>query len=270
MNMMWTDVVILFPVYMLCLEQLLKEDRKVPFIVFLWGMLVLNYYITFQVILFTALWSVMRIIVSKYERPVRLCLRVIGCGAVAGAMSAALLLPTGLELMNSPKDITKLGLELTGKNLTPLDVFSKLPTFAYDYIEARFGYPQIFCGMLLVFLTLMYFMSGKIALRERIGMFALMSIMLTSFCLDILNIIWHAGMEPSGHPYRQAYLFVFMMIICSSSALIYIERNIGPINMGFSFAFMVVALYLIRLGRYDHISDYSVIAGFAFIIFYAF
>ena len=269
MNMMWTDVIILFPLYILCLELLLAEDRKVPFIVFLWAMLVLNYYITFQVILFTVLWTIMRIVVNRYEKPLRLILRVAGCGVVAGAMSAALLLPTGLELMNSPKDITQLGLELTGKNLTPLDVFSKLPTLSYDYIEARFGYPQIYCGVLMVFLLIMYFLSKKISLRERIGMFVMMAVMMTSFCLDLLNLIWHAGMEPSGHPYRQAYLFTFMMIVCGVRALSSLDSDISIVNMGISFALMVVGMYYIRLGGYDHISDYSVMATSALVIFYA-
>jgi uncharacterized membrane protein YfhO len=269
MNLMWTDVVVLLPIYILCLEVLIRDDRRAPFIVLLWCMLILNYYITFQVILFTVLWTVMRVLVCGYDRKLIRIFRVALCGVVAGAMSAALLLPTGLELMDSPKDITQLGLTLTGKNLTPLDVFSKLPTLAYDYIEARFGYPQIYCGILLVFLTLMYFMNRRIARGERIGMLVLMSLLMASFCLDILNIVWHAGMEPSGHPYRQAYLFVFMMIICSVRAFSTMDRDIGPVPMGISFAVMVVTLYFIRLGRYDHISDYSVMASYALIIFYA-
>ncbi len=269
MNMMWTDVIILFPLYILCLELLLAEDRKVPFIVFLWAMLVLNYYITFQVIIFTALWTIMRVIVLKYEKPFRLILKVVGCGVVAGAMSAALLLPTGIELMNSPKDITLLGLALTGKNLNSIDVLSKLPTLSYDYIEARFGYPQIYCGVLMVFLLLMYFWSKKISRREKIGMFVLIAVMMISFCLDIINIIWHAGMEPSGHPYRQAYLFVFLMTVCGTKALGSLDSDISIVSMGISFALMVVGMYYIRLGGYDHISDYSVAATFALIIFYA-
>jgi uncharacterized membrane protein YfhO len=101
------------------------------------------------------------------------------------------------------------------------------------------------------------------------GMLVIVVIMLVSFCLDILNIIWHAGMEPSGHPYRQAYLFVFVMILCAVRALSNLETEITPVNMGISFALMVVTLYLIRLGRYDHVSDYTILAGYAFIIFYA-
>ncbi len=269
MNMMWTDVVILFPIYILCLEMLLKEDRKAPFIVVLWGMLVLNYYITFQVILFTVLWTIMRIAVSEYEKPIKLLFRVAGCGMVSGAMSAALLLPTAIELMNSPKDITQLGLKLTGKNLTPLDIFSKLPTLAYDYIEARFGYPQIYCGVLLVALTLLYFMSRKVPVREKVGMFCLLSIMMISFCLDVVNIIWHAGMEPSGHPYRQAYLFVFLMIICSTRAMSILDSEINLIKLGISFALMVVTLFFIRRNKYDHISDLTVIASYGMIVAYA-
>ena len=80
-------------------------------------MLILNYYISFQVLLFTALWNIMRIIVRADKNPVKQVIRVLIPTLIAPCIGALLLIPTALELANSPKDITQLGLTLTGSNL---------------------------------------------------------------------------------------------------------------------------------------------------------
>jgi uncharacterized membrane protein YfhO len=105
-------------------------------------MLILNYYITYQVLLFTVFWVITRLVVTREPRPVLQIVKVVFSVAVAALLSSVVMLPTFLELMNSPKDITLLGMKLTGKNLGVIDILSKLPTMSYDYIEARFGFPQ--------------------------------------------------------------------------------------------------------------------------------
>ncbi|MCR4851439.1 MAG: YfhO family protein [Lachnospiraceae bacterium] len=268
MNMMWTDVVILLPLLIWALENLLENDRKCPYIVCLTAMLIINYYISFQVLLFTALWTLMRIFVRADKHPVKQVIRVLIPTLIAPCIGAFLLIPTALELANSPKDITQLGLELTGSNLLIRDVFSKLPTLAYDYIEARYGYPQIFCGVLLIMLTMFYFIDRKRTVRERVGMLILFVIMLVSFCRDIINLIWHAGMEPSGHPYRQAFLWVFMMILCSAHALNDMDSDLKLIRLFAVIGLMALLFFEVIRKRYDHVSKYTLYANVALLIIY--
>ena len=268
MNMMWTDVIILFPLLVWALENLLEYNRKVPYIICLSAMLLLNYYITYQVLLFTALWTIMRIIVRKDKKPLHQIFKVFLSTILPVCIGAFFLLPTALELANSPKDITQLGLTLNGNNLIIRDVFSKLPTLAYDYIEARFGYPQLFCGVLLIILTMLYFLDNKRSKRERAGMFIMFCIMLVSFCRDILNLIWHAGMEPSGHPYRQAFLWVFMMILCSSYAITDMPDTLSLPKLLTVIALTALLFFEVIRKRYDHVSVYTFYANVALLIIY--
>ena len=268
MNLMWIDVVMLLPLYIYFLEKLLVKNEKAPFIIVLSMMALLNYYITYQVVLFTALWTVVRIIVLGLKKPAIVIARVIYSSAIAGAISAFLMIPTFLELMDSPKDVTLLGMKLKNNNLSFVDLISKLPTLSYDEIEPRFGYPQLYCGVLLVALLLIYFLSKEIALKERIGMLFLVLFMMLSMGIDLLNIIWHAGMEPSGHPYRQAFFFVFLVILCSVRVLLMLEKKEGLLTPAAVFAMLLMGLFFIRKGSYDHISNKTVIVNLVLILCY--
>lgn len=268
MNMMWIDVILLFPLLMLTLEMILDGKSRIPFILLLLYMLILNYYITYQVILFTALWTVMRVIVRRDEKPVSKVVSVAVSGIVSGLLSAAILLPTALELLDSPKDIKKLGLETTGHNISAIDIFSKLPTLAYDYDEPMFGYPQIFCGVLLTILVLLFFLGRNVTKREKTGMLAMFAIFLLSFSFDIVNLVWHAGMEPSGHPYRQAFFWVFMVCICSTKALLYLKDEMTGLKLGVIFSILIAGMLFIRRGNYDHISNLTMLVNVFLILLY--
>ncbi|WP_024866799.1 YfhO family protein [Butyrivibrio sp. FCS014] len=263
MNMMWMDVVIMLPLAVWALEHILDKNRKAPYIIVLSLMLLFNYYITYQVLLFLAMWTVVRVIVRDDDRKFLQMFRVFAATVAGILIDGMLLLPTALELMNSPKDIAQLGLRLTGKNLDPVDLFSKAISCAYDALEARSGYPQIFCGVLLIFLLVLYFLDRKIPLRERLGMLALFFVLLVSFCFDILNLVWHAGMEPSGHPYRQAFLWTFMVVVCSARALVGIRDSLYYRRIIGIFAMMSILLMLVARKGYDHAPKETIILNFA-------
>lgn len=267
MNMMWMDVIILLPVIIWGVELIIANNQKLPYIICLILMLWFNYYITFQVLIFVGLWTLIRVWVLKINKPFAVIGRVIITTIVCPLVDAIFLIPTALELMNSPKDITQLGLTLTGKNLGILDILSKIPTLSYDYIEARFGYPQIYCGVLFIILGFMYFLNKRIELREKIGYLVLFAIFTISFSRDILNLIWHAGMEPSGHPYRQAFMFIFLMIICGTNALIRMEDN-GIVISILSILGTGILFFLVLKKRYDHISTLTIYVNWGLLILY--
>ncbi|MBE5827529.1 MAG: hypothetical protein E7307_12940 [Butyrivibrio sp.] len=270
MNMMWIDVVMLLPLEIQALEFILERNRKLPYVVVLSAMLLLNYYISYQVLLFSALWTLMRIFVRNDEKKLLQILRVFEATVTAVLIDGVILLPTALQLIDSPKDITQLGLELKGQNLSIIDVMSKTVTLSYDYIEARFGYPQIFCGVLLVILATLYFVDRKIALREKIGMAVMFFILMLSFRFDILNLIWHAGMEPSGHPYRQAFLWTFLVVICAAKAFDNIKAGISLVKAAAVTCGLGVLIFAISRGKYDHISGVTVAVNALIAVLYFF
>ncbi len=224
MNMMWTDVVIMLPVIIYATEGMIRADKpgireRVIYVISLSVILLFNYYISYQVLLYVAIWTLISLWVSKEEHPVRKIADLALCTVIPVLIDSVVLLPTLLELADSPKDITKLGMEATGRMLSPVDVFSKIFILAYDEIQPRFGLPQVYAGVIMLIPAIMFFLNGKRSVRERIGRLLLLSVLLLSFCIDQFNLFWHAMMEPSGHPYRQAPLFVFTLLLCAVDSI---------------------------------------------------
>lgn len=221
MNSMWIDAVMLLPITLWMLERLLTTGRKLAYVFCVALMLWVNYYITYMALIFIGFWTLLwlweqKCTLKQWGKKIR----QVAIATVWGAcLDAVVLLPTAIGLMDSPKDITQFGLEAAGKNITPLQVFSKLSVLSYDRIQPRFGLPQVYAGIFLLLLTGFYFVNRTIAKRERIGKGILFAILLVSFCLDYCNLAWHAFMEPSGHPYRQAYLWIFLVIYCGTKGL---------------------------------------------------
>lgn len=286
MNMMWIDVVIMLPLVIWSFERFLSNNNfeiasrkdilrlNIPYIACVGGILYLNYYLSYQVLLFLVMWLVMRIFALNIKQKPKKILQ-IGFNTMLGILlDAVFLIPTAVELVNSPKDITRLGLELAGRNITPFEVFSKLGTLSYDIEEARFGDPQLFCGILVLVLIIMFFWSQDIGKRERIGIGAVFLFLLLSFCIDFLNLFWHAGMEPSGHPYRQAFLWIFLCILCSCRMLLIIKDKMSSdydsvkLIKFIGTAFGTVALiYIVSLSkRYDHVSNITKIVTWGILI----
>ena len=224
MNPMWTDVWIFIPVLIYALETgFLGEAGEIPLRKLrLYGLryslcvaliLIWNYYISYQVLLLVALWTLVRLWENKDRHPVRTIARLFVHTVGAVLVDTVLMLPVLIALANSPKDIFRLGMAATGQNLSPVDVFSKAYFLAYDADQTLFGYPQIYIGLFLLCAVVLFFTDGRRRIRERAALLIPVLVYMISFCVDAVNLFWHALMEPSGHPYRQAPEFVFIVIL---------------------------------------------------------
>ncbi|MBQ0027078.1 MAG: YfhO family protein [Lachnospiraceae bacterium] len=281
MNMMWTDVVISVPIVIYFLEKMLESNNIGPdtkmlgYSISIMLLLLFNYYITYQVLIFVGLWTLMILFVRKDNHPVKGILRVAVATIIPVLIDMAVLLPTLLELFNSPKDIFQLGLETTGKNLMPTDVLSKTLFLAYDVIQPRFGLPQLYCGIIILILFGLFFASHKIEIREKLAFAVMGIIFLVSFCLDIVNLFWHAGMEPSGHPYRQAPLCVFMMLVCACSFLAEISdispdkeerKQISLTSIAVVGVIILVIMAIIAFGDYEYVNKKMILINLVLLV----
>jgi len=213
-NPMWLDVFYLMPFVMLMLERLLAAKGNLGYVLSFAFMLLCNYYISFMVCIFIVMWTVYRCMIKG--KGIKALIRAGLCSLWAVAVDALLMLPTFLELSNSPKDIIKLGLKLTKGNLAVSEILSKTFFMAYDSYQTMTGTPLVYAGTLVTIMTLLFYLNKKIPLDEKLGMGVMMLIFIVSFCIDRINLWWHAGMEPSGYPYREAFFLVFLAVICSS------------------------------------------------------
>ena len=213
-NPMWLDVFAVMPISIWMLDRLIYEKAKIGYILSLAFMLWCNYYITFMICFFIVMWTCYRLIMEPKDFPGRL-IRVGLCSFWAVCLDAVLLVPTAIELLGSPKDIFVLGLETTKGNLWIRDIAAKMWFLSYDRNQTIFGTPLIYAGALMVFMVFLYMMNSAVKTKEKLCMIIIGFIFWVSFAFDMVNLIWHAGMEPSGYPYREAFLYVFICLLCS-------------------------------------------------------
>ena len=115
-NIMWLDVLILFPVMMILTRRMLRDARRS----WIWYCLALalslfcNYYITYMTLLYLAMYILL------YAGSVRKMVRAAAATFLAAGMSAWLMVPTAMTLLRSGKNASRYGIANPQPNLPDL------------------------------------------------------------------------------------------------------------------------------------------------------
>lgn len=241
-NPMWLDVFYLMPLVIFMLDRLMFKNRKMGYILSLALLILNNYYIAYMVCIFIVFWTFYRIFFApcscgiQKKGKIRCVLEVVESSVRAVLLDAAFLIPTAMELNNSPKDIFELGLETNKGNLGLGTIASKFFFLSYDSNQTINGTPLLYAGTVIIVLTILYYLNKRIPFKEKIGMAVFMMLFVLSFMIDGVNIIWHAGMEPSGYPYREAFMFVFLCMVCSCRCMCNIRTGLSSLRILFAAA----------------------------------
>ncbi|MCR5250873.1 MAG: YfhO family protein [Lachnospiraceae bacterium] len=214
-NPMWLEVFALMPLVLWALERLIREKKIFAYVLSLALMIWCNYYIAYMVCLFIILWTLHLLAEEPEGWFPKLC-RVAGCSLLAVCLDAVALVPTVFGLSGSPKDAEA---AVSGGSARLLDLrllFSKSWFMAFDADQTWWGVPLLYAGIAVLLLLFLYFADKKIPRRERISMALILLFFLLSFLLRPLDLLWHAGMVPSGYPYREAFLFAFTAVLCAA------------------------------------------------------
>jgi uncharacterized membrane protein YfhO len=80
--------------------------------------------------------------------------------------------------------------------------------------------PNVYCGMLTIILIPVYLFSDKINSKEKIASCILLGIMFFSFNINFINYLWHGLHFPNDLPYRQSFMYSFILITMAYKAFI--------------------------------------------------
>lgn len=227
-NIMWMDAIYLFPLVMLGLVRLVRDSRGLLFCIALAISLLSNFYMAFFTCFFTLLYY--PVCLFQYNKAVELAVlfkksvKFAAWSLLAGGLSAILLLPTYFALR-----ATSAADDLMPRTLTHYFDF-------FDYISRHFtgtvpsireGMPNLYCGILVLILIPVYFMSKTISLKEKLWHFALLLLLMVSFNMDILNFIWHGFHFPNQIPYRFSFVYIFLVLSMSYPAFTRLNEFTG-------------------------------------------
>lgn len=225
---MWLDALILLPVVAYFARRLLLNGKTAGFTLSLAIFFVDNYYMAYMAGIFIFIAFLISYFYYRKEKGIKgsVFLGFFASVFLAAAMSAALILPTVLQMASRLGDDTE-HWELLKFSMNPLNFYNNI--FMDSYSTLSNGNPLIYCGLLAVIIVPLYFCSPRILKREKcyvaFGLFLLFSVMF----FPLTNIIMHVGSTPTWFNYRYSYLFSLMLLIIACRQL---PESIGDTAKG--------------------------------------
>lgn len=278
-NLMWMDGFILLPLICWGLEKILKGKSPLLYIITLALCLISNYYIAFMICLFIILYFLYRL-PSYVERKnwkrqsVHLTSRFIGCSLIAAGISAFILIPTFVQLMQSKAAASNFSWDFSSK-FPLIDLLSKFTIGAFNFDQLPDGLPNIFVSALILIQVFRYFFNSSFKWQEKTASALFLLVLSLSFNLEVINKIWHGFQNPNWFPYRYSFVFIFLLIYIAYRQSSYpSEVTLKEVFFGIGFS-VLLSIYLIDQD-FDYLSAYKILFSlflvvlyFIFLIFYS-
>ncbi len=271
-NIMWLDCIFLFPVIMLGVERLVKEKKGMMYGISLGLCILSNYYISIMICIFMVIYF-FSVLILEGKKDRRVKDYFLHCGQfgfyslMAGGMAAVVLLP----------EIYALQMTASGDFNFPQTVssyFSIFDMFARHIgnVEIEIGldhWPNIYCGVAVLMLFLLYLGCKRIALKEKVVYCGLLLMFFASFSVNTLNFVWHGFHFPNSLPCRQSFIYIFLMLVICYRAYSHLSeipwKQVAIAFWG-STAFVILAEKLVEQ---EHFSFYVYYVAILFLAIYA-
>ena len=226
-NSMWIDAVIWLPLLTYGIEELIKKGHFRLFVVALTVTMMSNFYIGYMVCLYTLVYffyyyfktNVDHINNPYHEKKhfLKSFLRigtysVIGLGAAAVIwLSAYYALSFGKDEFTDPSWGFKSKFSL-------MELLTKLFPGSFDTVRPE-GLPFIYCGLLVLILVPLYFLSKKISFRDKLFSLGFVAFFVASFSLNPVDLVWHGFQNPNWLNYRYSFMLCFVLLVMAYHAI---------------------------------------------------
>jgi len=272
---MWLDCMALLPLVILGLERLIDSGKFKLYIITLGITVVCNYYIAIFVCEFVAIYYIV-LYITKIKKPsvwgfVTKTAEAVGASIIGVGLSMFILLPTFLWFGNTGNAGSSFSRDIATYN-SILDILTNLLPNTKPAVRA--GLPNIACGLIVVIMAGLYFLNSKIKLREKLAAGVFLVFMLFSFNLNILDYFWHGFHFPNEIPYRQAFVFTFVLItLAYKSYSTFDGENVNKSTvMKFMlciFGYLIIAEQWYKAGDKKDVFDFQVFyVGVAILVVY--
>ncbi|OJG25295.1 hypothetical protein RU98_GL001120 [Enterococcus caccae] len=218
LNFMWLDALILLPLLVLGIQQLWDHKKYGLYCVTLFLSIVTNYYMGYMLCIFAVCyslyWYYQKNEVSKKKSVWHFIKegRLFFLTSFLTGISTSFILIPAIEGMLATK---KTNFEWQTFLPTPnfgLNFLSQLGLGSVNFEWRLEHLPTIFSGILMFLLFVAYFQLTAISKKEKWGAAFLIGFIFLSFWLELVNTIWHMFQSPAGFPYRNTFIFSFLII----------------------------------------------------------
>ena len=125
--------------------------------------------------------------------------------------------------------------------------------------------PNVYCGMLTVLLIPLYLFSKRISSTEKIASIVLLAVMYFSFNINFVNFFWHGFHFPNDLPYRQSFMYSFILLIMAFKALKNIDEYSKKQILAVGISVIGFVILTQKLGS-KNVDDFTVLVTIAFTV----
>ena len=245
-NVMWIDAMYILPFIVLGIEKIIESGKCKTYIIALSLAIFSNYYIGFMLCIFSCIYFIYYYVCNSsktksqkayladeknlfkklknsffFNSGMRFALSSLAVGIILLFM-----LITLVHILNS-SSATADTYPTTYKSY--FNIFDFLanhfaglePTIRSSGEDVL---PNVYCGMLTILLAPLYLFSKKISSTEKIASICILAILYFSFNINYLNFAWHGFHFPNDLPYRQSFIYSFILLIIAFKALKHIDE----------------------------------------------
>lgn len=255
-NIMWIDAMYLLPLVALGIEKIINERKAKLYVAALAVTFFSNYYMAFMVCVFSVFYFLVyyfgKYSIKNYDKAPRqievkegkFVNKKIDCiknssflnrgvlfasgSCLAAALMAFVLIPTLFVLQACSATSGKMPTELSNYN-TVFDFLANHLASVVPTIRSSGDtvIPNVYCGMLTLFLVPLYLFCKKIPAKEKIATTILLGIFFLAFNFNIPNFIIHAFHFPNDLPFRFSFIYSFFIVTTAYKTLLHIKEFSG-------------------------------------------
>ena len=259
----------LLPLMVLGLVKLTRDESPLCYILSLGLCCLLNFYFAFHLCVLSVVLFFTYLCLHRAElkgKIGRLFGRWAAASLSAGLLGAVVWLPTLKAYSGGGRlDQTTLNEFTFSENMPFIQIFSKLFTGAHSTNEFISGFPNIFCGILVVALVILFFMDKKIAVRYKKAAAVILGIYLVSFYIPAFTLLMHGGTHTNWFPYRYSYVFSFLLILLAAEEFERLD-DITLADTKRCGTALLIGVLLIFSTRYEFIKGGSVLLDLALLL----
>lgn len=221
LNIMWLDGLVLLPLIVLGLNKSILRKQNKLYIMSLALLLMANYYIGYMVCIFLAFYTIYEIVETQekviLKESLIKYLLFLKNSIIAALIAGFVLLPTFYSLTQNKGSY--MTFEINGETAHSLkDIASKLFIGSFSFDEMSSGSPNLYAGMIVFLMVLLYFFNKKIKLIDKLVSLSIFLIFYLSFHFEILDKLWHGGQFPIWYHFRFSFVTSFFLLMLAVKA----------------------------------------------------
>lgn len=237
-NIMWLDIVFLFPFFVMSFLRMIKGNGNIAYIFMLFLCLVVNAYLTFMILLFIILFSGTYLLIYRRseEYKGRYILRLGICTLIGIMLSMFVILPGIIHMTGGVR-------AEAGRNI--IDILYKLNFHSHQKWGMLIS--SGFCVAVIVFV----YITREKYIRDAMFWFALIFFLGSQLIFENINAIWHFG-EYYSFPLRYSYMLIFV-IACMVSFFLEKDRSFPGLQKPVPFRGIIISAAFGCLGLYIYL-----------------